>query len=220
MKKRGTITLVFDDGYEKTYRNALPLLHKHAMPAVFALPLKHEHLEKRGGEKVRPYQEWLHTRQEGHEIAAHSITHTDLTQLSDEQLDRELQEPAKILRAHTLIYPGGAFDERVSTAAARYYTAGRTVISGLETIPPSTPLQLKTYNFTRTNFTVTKANLLAVWAYLTNSWLIETYHLIDDDNASMLHCVTTRDFTRHLNFISKLPVYVRTIYDTIGNHHR
>lgn len=216
MSKRGVITLVFDDGYERVHQNVVPLLDRYHLPAVFALTLNAPKLARnKAFRKLRPWQQWLHLRNRGHEIAAHSITHPDLTQISDAQLDQELRQPVSMLQATTLVYPGGAFNDRVVQQASRYYTAGRTIARGFETLPPQDVMRLKSKNYSRNNFTVARANLLALWAWLTNSWLIETYHMIDDDDQQMVHTVKTKEFARHLAFVNRLPVTVKTIQQVI-----
>lgn len=215
MKPRGIVTLVFDDGYERVYQNAVPLLRRYRMPAVFALPLNAQKLEKTEQRKIRPWQQWMHLRDEGYEVAAHSENHPNLTKLAPDQLDRELRVPHESLEATTLVYPGGALDDTVVEAAARYYTAGRTVHYGLETIPPREPMRLLSYNFSRNNFRVWKANSLAAWAWVTHRWLIETYHMIDDSDEQMVHTVRTKDLERHLQFVSRLPIQVKTIQQVI-----
>lgn len=219
MVKRGLITFTFDDGYEAVYRNALPILDKYNFKGVFAIPLNYQKLEQTEGAKVRPWTDWLPIRERGHEIAAHSVNHVNLTTLSPGQLDQELKEPHEKLNATTLVYPGGAFNDNVATTANKYYAAARTVVRGLETVPPRNPMQLKSYNWTRNNFSVAKANLLALWAYLTNSWLIETFHMVDDNDAKLVHTVREVDLDKHLQFVSKLPVYVRTIQETVSNYY-
>lgn len=212
---RGVITLVFDDGYDRVFHNVLPILRQHHMSAVFALPLNAEKLAKSEQRKLKPWPEWLPITKEGHEIASHSVSHQNLANLHGEELDKELREPHEILQATTIVYPGGAVDDHVVQAAARYYTAGRTVHYGFESIPPQDPFHLKSYNFSRNNFSVTKANILALRAYLTNSWLIETYHMVDGADEEMVHTVKTEDFRRHIRFLAKLPVTVRTIRNVI-----
>lgn len=213
--KRGTITFTFDDGYEAVYQNALPLLEKHNFRGVFAIPLNYQKLEQTEGAPVRPWEDWLSIKKRGHEVAAHSRNHVNLTELSAEKLDQELKEPQEKLGATTLVYPGGAYNDHVSEIAATYYNAARTVAREFETIPSKNPMQLKSYNWTRKNFSVTKANLLALWAYLTGSWLIETYHMVDDTEEKLVHSVKTSDLDKHLSFVSKLPIYVRTIQKVI-----
>ncbi len=211
---RGVITLVFDDGYQNVFDNAVPLLRANGLHAVFALPLNGSRLQRNRESAIKPWPQWLSLGAEGHELASHSVNHTDLTKISQAELERELREPSQSLGATTLVYPGGAFNTTVVNAARAHYTAGRTVIRGFETIPPRDPMRLQSFNFTIRNFSVWKANVLAAWTFLANSWLIETYHLVDDDGV-LKHRVRTRDLKKHLEFIARLPVSVRTIREVV-----
>lgn len=219
---RGVITFVFDDGYERVYKNVLPILDAHSFPGVFALPIngaaleRAEHRKAKIVQPVRPWQDWLDIRTRGHEIASHSQTHPDLAAISADQLRLEIDEPANALNATTFVYPGGSFNDVVVAEVARRYKAARTVIRGFESIPPKDPMRLKTFNFSRNNFTVAKANAFALWAYLTNSWLIETYHMIHTDTSEMVHTVHTNEFKQHVDFVSKLPIAVKTINTVIS----
>jgi peptidoglycan/xylan/chitin deacetylase (PgdA/CDA1 family) len=218
---RGVVTLVFDDGYERVYNNVLPVLDAHKLPGVFALPINGDKIDDLNVQKkpvrqpIRPWSDWLNIEKQGHEIASHSLTHPDLVTLSDEQLDLELAKPRQVLHAQTFVYPGGSHDERVVNKTKQHYKAARTVLRGFETIPPKDPWRLKTFNFSRNNFKVWKANMFALWAYLTNSWMIETYHLIHEDTSEMVHTVKTDEFARHMAFIARLPVAVKTIKEVI-----
>jgi peptidoglycan/xylan/chitin deacetylase (PgdA/CDA1 family) len=206
------ISLVFDDGYTIIHQEILPLLNHLRLPAVFAVPLDHRAVAESERVPTTPWQQWLPLSEVGHEIAAHTVSHRDLTTLSDQQLENELRLPREQLGATTLIYPGGAHDERVVLAARRHYGAARTVRHGFETVPPRDPMRLKTFNFTRKNFSVTKANALALAAWLSGRWLIETYHLIgDSDDHELLHSVPAAGLKKHLRFIARLPVTVATI---------
>ena len=215
--KRGRITFTFDDGYEAVYQNALPLLEKYKFPGVFAIPLNYQKVELTEHAAIRPWQKWLEIKNRGHEIAAHSVNHISLTHRSPIDLDIELKEPKEKLGATTLVYPGGAFDEAVVEATKKYYSAARTVVRAFEGIPPDNNFHLKSYNWTRRNFSVGKANLLALWAYLTNSWLIETFHMVDDNDTRLVHTVRTQDLDKHLQFVSKLPIHVKTISQVMSN---
>ena len=215
MKKRGAVTFVFDDGYEHIFRDIVPLLDGHQFPAVFAVPLHGNIVEQTENYPTTSWQDWKQLVQKRHEIAAHSITHRNLTSLTDAELVAELLEPAAALQATTLIYPGGAWDARVRELAAHHYQAARTVEHGFETLPPGNRYQLKTYNFTKKNFSVWKANLLVLWAWITGRWLIETYHIVTDEPTTALHAVSKKDFARHLAFVKRLPISVRTIRDTV-----
>lgn len=213
MNKRGCITFVFDDGYDDVYRSVVPLLEKYKLRGVFAIPLESTKLAQETRLTIHPWSEWLSVRKKDHEIAAHSVSHTDLTTLTEPELLRELQEPAQILQATTLVYPGGAHNDNIVEVTKQYYKAARTVLKGFNSIPAHDNYRLKTYNFTKTNFSVFKANALAVWAYITDSWLIETYHVVSPTASPLLHSTLLADFEKHLRFIKKIPLANKTIRD-------
>jgi len=213
MNTRGCISFVFDDGYEDVYAEVVPLLEKHGFRGVFAVPLDGTSLEKETQEKIRPWREWTPVSERGHEIAAHGSTHRDITRLSPEERARELEEPARALSASTIVYPGGAYNDTVAAAAQMLYSAGRTIRSGFESMPPADPWRLKSYNFSKNNFSLFKANSLALWAWATNSWLIETYHLVRRKPSPLLHSTALHDFEQHLLFIKKFPLAIKTIRD-------
>lgn len=211
MKTRGVITFVFDDGYKAVYDEVLPLLAKYSVRAVFAVPL-----EPKGstieGQKISSPEKWKQVgKKYGHEIAAHGITHKNLTKLSDTALSEELMAPATTFNATTLVYPGGAFDARVQAEAKKVYSAARSVLFGLETLPPKHMFALKTLNFTRKNFSVARANMYALLAFLQNKWLIETYHMVSSQPSALTHSVLLSDLESHLDFITSLPIAIKTI---------
>lgn len=218
MKPRGCVSLVFDDGYTHIFENIVPLLQKNKLPATFAIPLNHASLHAGTGPPFTDWQEWLKVSSSTIEIAAHAVHHTDLTRLPPDQLETELREPAEKLAATTLVYPGGAVNDTVETIAKKYYQVGRTTRRGFETLPPHNPMRLHTFNFTRDNFSPLKANMLALWAHLTNSWLIETYHIVTDEPTELKHAVRQADVVHHLKFLTHLPIAVRTIRDVISHH--
>ncbi len=208
---RGTISLVFDDGYEVIYRHVVPILNKLKIPATFAVPLDHEAVQRTEDRPCAPWETWQGLQQQGHELAAHGVTHQSFKILDPVTLDEELRLPAQTLHASTLVYPGGGYTPEIKKVAKAYYQAARTTEPGFETLPPHDPLALKTINYTRNNFSATKANARALWAYATNRWLIETYHLVDDAELSRVHAVGLTEFAKHLRFIARLPVRKVTI---------
>lgn len=209
MKTRGALTLVFDDGYTTVYEEVLPLLHQYGVRAVFAIPLK---VQEIAGEAITSPQEWLSVAaRDGHEIVAHGITHKSFTTLSDRELIHELSEPAETLRTSTLVYPGGAHDDRIVNIAKKHYTAARTVVYGFNNLRPQDPMRLKTINFSKRNFSVARANIHALRALFQNKWLIETYHIVSKRRSTRMHSVVLDDLQAHLDFITSLPIKITTI---------
>ncbi len=81
------VTVTFDDGFESVYKDAMPLLQRYGIRSTqYVLP---------GETKDQQYISWKQIQKmqdAGHEIACHSMTHPDLTTLSDADLDYQLRE--------------------------------------------------------------------------------------------------------------------------------
>jgi peptidoglycan/xylan/chitin deacetylase (PgdA/CDA1 family) len=124
------VVFSFDDGYEGQVRDALPALRRAGWPAVLNLTLANlpDIGGTRGGKRLIAA---------GWEIDSHTLTHPDLTTLSDADLRRELRESrARITRlfgqpASFLCYPSGRYDARVIQAVRDAgYLAATTVAPG------------------------------------------------------------------------------------------
>jgi peptidoglycan/xylan/chitin deacetylase (PgdA/CDA1 family) len=128
---RRPIVISFDDGTAGQVRHALPVLRSAGWPGV--LNLAWNFLPDIGGaDAVR------RLARAGWEIDSHSLTHPDLTKLSDTDLRRELTgSRARIRRAfgpraaNFFAYPSGRYDARVKRAVrAAGYRAATTVEPG------------------------------------------------------------------------------------------
>lgn len=111
------VVLTFDDGYRSQYVNALPVLRARNWPGV--LNLKVKNLEFAWGLSPRRVRALIAA---GWELDAHTITHPDLTTVSDEQLEHEVAGSRKILQrmfgvpVDFFCYPSGRYDDRVIAA--------------------------------------------------------------------------------------------------------
>jgi peptidoglycan/xylan/chitin deacetylase (PgdA/CDA1 family) len=127
--------LTFDDGYASVYRIAFPLLQECGMTAtIFVAPNETitdgttllPMLYKR--EMLR-WNEIREMHAYGIDFGAHTLTHRDLTQLDEIELDRELRVSQQILtdalgeRIGLFAYPKGKYNLRVRERAAQYYDA-------------------------------------------------------------------------------------------------
>lgn len=87
----------------------------------------------------------------GWDIESHSYSHLNTATLTDSEIEREVGDSFKILnglgiKAKSIIYPFGSYDERVKQCARKYYNAGVRVEGGYNSIP------LETYNIRRITF--------------------------------------------------------------------
>jgi len=210
----GIISLTFDDGYAHIHDDVLPVLNTRKMPGVFAVPIDDSAVSTSEHMDTTPHDQWLQAKLDGHEIAAHGVTHTDLTTLSRTNLSTELEQPVLEMSATTIVYPGGAYNKAVVEGARNHYSAGRTTNRGFETLPPANIMQLATFNYTRRNWSLLKANARVIWALLTGKWLIETFHIVSDA-ADSPYCVPLSDFKKHVAFIDLINIPVKTISQVI-----
>jgi peptidoglycan/xylan/chitin deacetylase (PgdA/CDA1 family) len=112
------IVLSFDDGYLGDYSVAAPVLHSRGWPGELDLLVANLH---RHGWGLKTWQVQQMARQ-GWEIASHTLTHPDLTQLGAADLHSEVADSRKVLQKtfHQPIsffcYPAGAYDSTVIAA--------------------------------------------------------------------------------------------------------
>lgn len=134
----GLVGLTFDDGYQDFLDHALPLLHRHGCTAtLFVLPGRLDGdnaWDPLGPRKPLLGAEGIRAAHDsGMEVASHSLTHVDLTQADDEQLQHEIAGSRSALvqligaPVDGFCYPYGYVDARVReavrTAGYRYACA-------------------------------------------------------------------------------------------------
>jgi len=126
MKKKA-VTFSFDDGVTQDIR-LIEILNRYGLKATFNINSellgKKGELERNGKtvrhDKIEPQN--LRVIYAGHEIAAHTLTHPNLTRLGEEEIIRQVEEDRKNLSALCgyevvgMAYPSGGVnnDERVA----------------------------------------------------------------------------------------------------------
>lgn len=157
MLKRGTtspvakpVVLGFDDGWVTQYKNALPLLKKHHMKAVFYIfpnPVSKD-------DRFMTWEQLAEVRDAGMEIADHTLTHPLLSKQTPEMLHHEMYDSKVMLeeklnvKVTNFASPFGYTSDAVVAELKRDgYESGRTTNAG---------------------FTHTKDDLYAIDAYLVH----------------------------------------------------
>lgn len=123
---RKPFILTFDDGYRDNYHNMLPIARKYGFKGVLFLlgdfsasgnfwdtgeDAEENRIMTTEQKKVFVDQGW--------EIGAHTLSHPDLTRLSDEDVRHELRESREQIehelqtRVVSFAYPFGTYDERI-----------------------------------------------------------------------------------------------------------
>jgi peptidoglycan/xylan/chitin deacetylase (PgdA/CDA1 family) len=105
------IILTFDDGSETIYTNALPIMQKYNFTGtayiVFNYVARHSYMNP---EQIRGLYN------SGWEIGSHSLSHADLTERSERQMDEIVESRRKLeylldVPILSFSYPFGAYDE-------------------------------------------------------------------------------------------------------------
>lgn len=173
----GMVSLNFDDGWLSAYNNGIPILNQAGLKStqyIFTSGLG-DPINNVNAEQV------LAMQATGHEIGAHSRTHSHLTQLSPSELQSEVAGSkedllaAGVNRVASFAYPFGEYNDAVIDAVKNAgYTGARGTDSGFNTkdINPYL-LQGKSVEVT-TAFETIKSWIDT--ATQNKSWLILTFH--------------------------------------------
>jgi len=128
---KNPVLITFDDGYENNYLEAYPILKKYGFPAtIFINTNSLNQKNKLKESQVKKMRDLI-------SFQSHTLSHANLTQLSNSALESELSASKKVLerltgqKVNVLAYPHGAYNKRVIFAAKKYYQYAVTNKGGL-----------------------------------------------------------------------------------------
>lgn len=133
---RKSVVITIDDGWKTVKTIAAPILKKHGIKAT--LFVYTGFIKSKPGSTSLSWDEIKEMIEEGViEVQSHTVTHSDLTTLSAEQLEKEIRESRQIIenklgiKPESLAYPYGNFSEKTIDLLAKYnYQSAFTVIKG------------------------------------------------------------------------------------------
>lgn len=133
---RKSVLITLDDGWKSARTIAYPILKKYGFTAV--LFLYTDLVKSKQNSLTLSWDDVRFLKESGvFEIGSHTVTHSDLNKISDEQLQRELKESQRVIfekigvTPDLIAYPNGVFDEKaIKTMKTLGYKAGFTVIRG------------------------------------------------------------------------------------------
>lgn len=105
------LIITFDDGYEDAYTQALPLLKKHKMKAVFYIITGFV-----GTPNYLTWKQLEEMRDAGMEIGAHTVDHKNLSTLPSDKQQKEIDDSITMLQdkldvtVNSFAYPSGKYN--------------------------------------------------------------------------------------------------------------
>ena len=140
-----TVVLTFDDGYQDFYNEVAPQLRRWGFPATVFLPSAYCGRTNSWPGQPRwvdkkPLLRWQQIEElsrEGVQFGSHSVTHPDMTALSDADAEREMIESKREIESHTglpaefFCYPYGRWNGRVRDLVSRHFGGACSTAAGI-----------------------------------------------------------------------------------------
>jgi peptidoglycan/xylan/chitin deacetylase (PgdA/CDA1 family) len=131
-----SVVITIDDGWKTVKTIAVPILKKYGFKAT--LFIYTDLIKSKSNNMTLSWDEIKEMVDEGGiEVQSHTASHADLTKLTEESLERELEGAQRIIKENIgitptyLAYPYGTFNDQVIDKMKKYgYTVGFTVIKG------------------------------------------------------------------------------------------
>lgn len=214
---QGMLSVTFDDGWRSQYALGRAMLASLGVHATFYL-------------NVTPFSGWpgyMQTNEvfdlivDGHEIGAHTVSHTNLVNADDTNLVYELAHCRDFLTqtfglvdVPSFASPYGAYDDRVIHEISNYYTSHRHTVSGLNWQDSDTLLLMG--SDVNKN---TQAKLMAMIdeASSAKGWLILVAHKLVSEVATEYYEYNVDDLAYLINYAKSKGLEIVTVRDGV-NH--
>lgn len=214
---RALVSVTFDDGWTSQYNNAFPLLQKYNIPATFYI-ISGE-LTDQPDYMTAAQVKSLYAA--GNEIGSHTVTHSDLTTVSQAQLTTEMQQSQATLQnvigvpVTDFAYPYGAYNANTIAVGKQYYQSQRTVNQGLNTKDNFDLTQLKIYEVD-SNISQAQVQGWINAAITQKAWLILLYHEVGQSIGGDIYHANTADVDAELSYIKSTGITAVTVNQAIN----
>lgn len=203
------ISITFDDGWQSTYDNAVPILNHYDYKGTFYVnPLSLD------TKSFMSTTDMHHLVTGKHEVASHGLKHINFTTVNAKELDTQLGAAKTFVSQQTgmstidFATPYGEADAEVTAVAKRYYQSSRGTESGINTRQNFDPYNLRVL-FMGPDTKISQITQAIEEARAHNGWLILVYHQIQDKKSS--ENITPAMFAKQLDLIKHSNIPVRTI---------
>jgi peptidoglycan/xylan/chitin deacetylase (PgdA/CDA1 family) len=215
--KKAAVSLTFDDGYPSHISMVVPAMNARDLKGTFFVIT--DYVDSYPG--WPRWDSWREAAANGHEIGSHTIHHLDLTQLTPEALQQELEGsrlkidseiPAQ--KCLTFSYPYGAYNDAVQAAVKQYgYIAARTTNPGLN-------FQLVDFlvnaNGDDANKTLSEISAWTDSTEANSAWQVVYIHSLDKENNPIEYGFWNQDlFQNYLDYLLTKNLHIATFADIV-----
>ncbi len=212
----GMVTISFDDAWRSQYTNGLSALANAGIKATFYIltePVKGGWTDYMTAAQVQALA------QAGHNIEGHTVSHADLTTLSNTKIDAEIKNSKTYIEGligtsiASLAYPFGSYNTKVidRTKTAGYgnaRTADPTLPFGFNT--PKTPrYEINSFSPT-TGVSVADMKAAIDTAKAQKKWFVFSFHEIENGNSDE-YATTIARYTEIIDYIKTSGIKVVTM---------
>lgn len=211
------ISVTFDDGWESIYSNGFAILEQCNIKTTQYILAEHF------ADKAYLSEAQVRSLQNaGHEMASHTMTHPDLTTLSEVEADWELSESGRILsekfgKARDFASPLGATNSTVMNFIKKHYRSHRNTVGDpkeIEDVDINLSETFDRYNinaFTiRRSTTLEEVKKMIDYTIARKGWLVITYHQVDGADRSDF-AVSPEELKEQLRLIKNSNISSATI---------
>ncbi|HSW99155.1 MAG TPA: polysaccharide deacetylase family protein [Candidatus Saccharimonadales bacterium] len=213
---KARISLTFDDAWASVYQNALPVLDKYGFKSTQYLLT---------GNTADPnymnQSMMLALKNDGQEIASHTVDHQDLVTLTAAQQKSELNDSKTSLQTWTgatvtdFASPYGSLDQNALTQVKKYYSSQRGVVAGFNSKNYFNIWDIKVQDVTSTT-TVAQIQGWIAQAQATNTWLVLVYHQVSTDPAAGDYNTPPADLDAQFSAIKDSGIAVETVSQALN----
>lgn len=202
------ITITFDDGWETIHSQGFRIMELYGIKSTqYVLGDEFGHYSYMSEGQLRSMQK------AGHEIASHSMSHPNLTELDEEDIEIELGKSRDMLaekfgQIHDFATPLGAYNDTVIEKSKKFYRSHRNTDADpaeVDSLDVNVRTNFNPYNIiaytVRRTTTLDDIRRLIEYTERNNGWLVLTYHQIDDSDAHF--GVTAQAFEEQIKLVAK-----------------
>lgn len=210
----GAVTLRFDDNRISQQNNALPKLNSTGLKGTFYVVSRQN--ADFGFTGYMSIAQIKAAATQGHEIAAHTRTHSDLASLSSSQQQQEIQGARQDIigwggtgPVNSFAYPFGSYTATtIQLVKNAGFSSAAATIDGHVT-PSSDPYQLERRPV-NSNISLTQLKQWIDQAAANKTWLILGIHDVLPSCGSNLYCTTTTTFNGMIDYLVQKGIPVVT----------